>query len=307
MAAPVGTSVQVGAGGAAQLAVETLALAPPRGDIWRRFRRNRLALIGLAVVVIMILAALLAPYITFYGKDVIPTGAAAHYRQGPTAAHWFGTDQEGRDLYTRTIFAARVSLRVGFLAALIATVIGVIAGAMAGYYRGLIDNLVMRVTDIFLAFPYILAAIVIIIVVGRGEFAVAVVLGLLGWQPIARVLRSSILQVKESEYVEAARAMGCRDQRIIIRHILPNAIQPVVVYATIFIGTAILSEAVLSYLGIGINEPTAAWGLMIAEGSGLLAISPHLLFFPALFLFLTVMAFVFIGDGLRDAIDPRLR
>lgn len=303
MAAPTGTAVEVGAG-PAQLATEAIPLLVPRGDIWRRFRRNRLALIGLGILVVMIVAAIFAPLITPYGRDAL---VSTQYRQGPTAKHWFGVDQVGRDLYTRVIFASRVSLVVGFLAALIATVIGVVLGALAGYYGGVIDNFVMRVTDIFLAFPYILAAIVIIIVIGQGEIAVALVLGLLGWQPIARVLRSSVLQVKETEYVEAARAMGCRDYRIIIRHILPNAIQPVVVYATIFVGAAILSEAVLSYLGIGTTEPTAAWGLMIASASPLLQISPHLMFFPALFLFLTVMAFVFMGDGLRDAIDPRLR
>ena len=210
-------------------------------------------------------------------------------------------------MFTRVVFGSRVSLEVGILALLIALAIGIPAGAAAGYYGGVIDGVLMRITDIFLAFPYILLAIVIIVVVGRGVTAVIVVLGFLGWMPFARLLRSNILSIRETEYVEAARAAGCGDFRIIVRHILPNAIQPVIVYGTIFVGTAVLTEAALSYLGVGVIPPTPAWGLMVAEGKGYLQTSPNMLFFPGAAIFLTVMAFVFIGDGLRDALDPRLR
>ncbi len=275
---------------------------PPR-ELWRRFRRNRLATVGLVVIGLEVAAAVLAPLITFVDPGQVDSDASL---SPPSAAHWFGTDLLGRDLYSRVVYGARVSLQVGIVAALIAVTIGVVAGAAAGWYGGLVDGLVMRVTDVFLAFPYVLAAIAVITAVGRGKTAVIVVLGLLGWMPIARLFRSRVLQARQTEYVEAARAMGVEDLRILTRHILPNAVQPVVVYATIFVGTAVLSEAALSFLGAGITEPTAAWGLMVAQGRDFVLSSPHLLLFPGGAIFLTVLAFVFVGDGLRDALDPRL-
>jgi peptide/nickel transport system permease protein len=275
-----------------------------RSEVWRRFRKNRLAAIGMVIIAIEIAAALLAPLITFSDPADVESGAS---RLSPSVDHWFGTDLLGRDMYSRVVYGARVSLEVGIIAVLIALAIGLVAGALSGYFGGVVDTLVMRATDVFLAFPYILAAIVIITAVGRGKTAIIVVLGLLGWMPIARLFRAGVLQVKETEYVEAARAVGARDLRILTRHILPNAIQPVVVYATIFVGTAVLSEAALSFLGVGITEPTPAWGLMVAQGKDFLFSSPHLLFFPGAAIFVTVMAFVFVGDGLRDALDPRLR
>ena len=275
----------------------------PRRDLWRRFRRNRLATVGLVVVGLEVAAAVLAPLITFVDPGQVDSGASL---SPPSADHWFGTDLLGRDLYSRVVYGARVSLQVGIVAALIAVAIGLVAGAAAGWYGGFTDGLVMRVTDVFLAFPYVLAAIAVITAVGRGKTAVIVVLGLLGWMPIARLFRSSVLQAKQTEYVEAARAMGVGDLGVVTRHILPNAVQPVVVYATIFVGTAVLSEAALSFLGAGITEPTAAWGLMVAQGRDFVLSSPHLLLFPGGAIFLTVLAFVFVGDGLRDALDPRL-
>lgn len=274
------------------------------GDVWRRLRKNRLAVVGLLVIGVLVLAAILAPLLSPYPPNAIDTAAS---RQPPSAAHWFGTDLLGRDLFTRVLYGARTSLQVGIAAVLIATSIGVTAGAVAGYFGGKIDTVVMRVTDVFLAFPYLLLAIAVIVAVGRGKGTVIAVIGFLGWMAIARLFRSSVLSVKETEYVEAARAVGCSDLRIIVRHILPNAIQPVVVYATIFVGTAVLAEAALSFLGAGIVEPTAAWGLMVADGRRFLFSSPHMLFFPGAAIVVTVMAFVFVGDGLRDALDPRLR
>ena len=292
--------------GPATLASATESTDAPRskGDVWRRYRKNKLAVIGLVIIGLMVVAAIIAPLITFHdigGYD------ATQVRKPPSSAHWFGTDHLGRDIYTRVVYGARVSLRVGIFSVLIATAIGLVAGAAAGYYGGKLDGFLMRITDIFLAFPYILAAVAIIAVVGRGEFTVVLVLGLLGWMAIARIFRSSILSVKETEYIDAARALGASDVRIIARHILPNAIQPVVVYATIFVGTAVLSEAALSFLGVGITEPKPAWGLMVSQGKNYLFSSPHMLFFPGAAIFITVMAFVFAGDGLRDALDPRLR
>jgi ABC-type dipeptide/oligopeptide/nickel transport system permease subunit len=275
-------------------------------DIARRFRRNKLAVVGLAIVGLEVLAAVFAPLITRYNPNTFRPGAVDALLS-PSASHWFGTDQQGRDLFTRVVFGARVSLEVGIIALAIALVVGLTFGAVAGYYGKFWDGLLMRITDIFLAFPYILLAIVIISVFGRGLRAVMLVLGLIGWMPFARLFRASVLQIKELEYVEAARAAGGSDFRIITRHILPNAVQPIIVYATIFVGTAVLSEAALSFLGVGVTEPTPAWGLMIAQGRSYLFTAPGLLFFPGAAIFITVMAFVFMGDGLRDALDPRLR
>ena len=284
----------------------TIDLPPSlrRGGTWRRFKRNRLAVFGLAMIVLIILAALFSEVITNYNPAEIDT---SNRRQPPSSEHWFGTDQIGRDTFSRVIFGARVSLRVGIFATLIAVVIGVFMGSLAGYYGGLVDSIVMRITDLFLAFPYLLAAMAITTVLGQGERTVILVLGALGWLAIARVLRSQILQVKEREFIEAARAVGASDFRIITRHILPNSIQPVIVYATLFLGAAVLSEAALSFLGVGIQDPTPAWGLMVAQGRRYLVPSPHLLFFPGAAIFVMVTAFVFVGDGLRDALDPKLK
>lgn len=289
--------------GAAAVLTDMEASGARRGEIWRRFRRNKLAMAGLVVIGLMVFCAIFAPLVTSYS----PTELGDASRAKPSGEHWFGTDVLGRDMFTRIIYGARVSLRIGIIAVLGASALGILVGALTGYYGGKLDTLLMRTTDIFLSFPYILAAIVIITVIGRGEGSVVAVLALLGWMPIARLFRASVLQVKQSEYVEAARAVGCRDLRIIVRHILPNAIQPVIVYATILVGTAVITEAALSFLGAGVVEPTPAWGLMVNQGRSYLFTSPHLLFFPAGAILVTVMAFVFVGDGLRDALDPRLR
>ena len=303
-AAPTATQTGTGsAAGAVLTDVEAGQGKSLRGDVWRRFRRNKLAVVGLAVIVLMVLAAIFAPLVTSYDPKALGSGS----RQKPSVDHWFGTDVLGRDIFTRIIYGARVSLRIGVLAVLVATSIGLVIGAVTGFYGGKIDGLLMRTTDVFLSFPYILAAIVIITVIGRGENSVIVVLGFLGWMSVARLFRASVLQSKQADYVEAARAVGCNDLRLIVRHILPNSIQPVIVYSTIFVGTAVLSEAALSFLGAGVTEPTPAWGLMIAQGRSYLFTSPHMLFFPAGAILVTVMAFVFVGDGLRDALDPRLR
>ena len=288
---------------AAAVLTDAEARTSVRGEFWRRFRRNKLAVVGLAVIVTMILAAAFAPLVT----PSSPTELGDVSRAEPSADHWFGTDALGRDMYTRVVYGARVSLRIGVLAVLIASSIGIVVGAVTGFYGGRLDGILMRTTDVFLSFPYILAAIVIITLIGRGERSIVLVLGLLGWMPIARLFRSSVLQAKQAEYVEAARAVGCNDLRLIVRHVLPNAIQPVIVYATIFVGTAVLTEAALSFLGAGVTEPTPAWGYMVSQGKSYLFTSPHMLFFPAGAILVTVMAFVFVGDGLRDALDPRLR
>jgi peptide/nickel transport system permease protein len=277
---------------------------PLRVDVWRRFRRNRLAMVGLGFIVFMILVALFAPLIAPYSITGRDSGA---FREGPSLDHLFGTDPIGRDVFSRVVYGARVSLRIGFLATLITLIIGVLLGAIAGFFGGTADTLLMRLTDVILAIPYIILAVAIATVLGRSENAIILILGLTGWSSIARITRASFLSLKRLEYVEAASALGFSRARVMFRHILPNALQPMLVIGTITVGSVILSEAALSFVSVGPQEPTPAWGLMVADGKSLLGSAPHILFFPGMAIFLTVLSLVFIGDGLRDALDPKLK
>ena len=276
---------------------------PFRRDVWRRFRKNKLAVIAIVFLILLALVAVFAPWIAPYSE----TERTDCFRCSPSADHWFGTDIIGRDVFSRVVLGSRVSLRIGFLATGIATVFGVIVGAISGFFGGRIDNLIMRFTDVFLAIPYIILAIAIASVSGRSENSIILVLGLLGILPMARIVRASFLSLREMEYVDAAKALGFKNSRIMFRHIMPNALQPVIIYATISIGGVILAEAALSFLGVGPQDPTPAWGLMVSQGKGDLANAPHLVFFPGLAISSTVLAFVLIGDGLRDALDPKLK
>jgi ABC-type dipeptide/oligopeptide/nickel transport system permease subunit len=280
------------------------AARPLRVDVWRRFRRNKLAMIGLGFMVFITLVAIFAPLIAPYSITERSSGA---FRDGPSADHWFGTDGIGRDVFSRVVFGARVSLRIGLLATVISLVIGLLLGATAGFFGNWLDTLIMRLTDVFLAIPYIVLAVAIATVAGRSENSVILILGATGWLSVCRIVRSSFLSLKQQEYVEAALALGFSRPRIMYRHILPNALQPIIVYGTILVGSVILSEAALSFLGVGPQDPTPAWGLMVADGAGSIVNAPHLLFFPGAAIFLTVLSLVFIGDGLRDALDPKLK
>jgi len=286
-------------------APEDLGKARPlRADVWKRFKRNHLAMVGLGFLVLLGLIAVFAPLIAPYS---ITERASGQFRQPPSADHWFGTDAIGRDLFSRIVYGARVSLRIGFAATAISVIIGLLFGAVAGFFSGMTDTVITRVIDVFLAIPYIVLAVAIASVFGRSENAIIIVLGVTGWLAIARIVRASFLSLKRLEYVEAATALGFSRSRIMFRHILPNALQPIIVIGTITVGYVILAEAALSFLGVGPQEPTPAWGLMVAAGKGSLTNAPHLLFFPAGAIVLTVLAFVFVGDGLRDALDPKLK
>ncbi len=276
---------------------------PLRADVWKRYRRNRLAMVGLVFLILLVLVAIFAPLIAPYSI----TERTSEFRQPPSLDHIFGTDDIGRDVFSRVVYGARVSLRIGFLATAISLVIGLLFGAIAGFFGGLSDTLITRLIDVFLAIPYIVLAVAIASVLGRTENAIILVLGLTGWLAMARIVRSSFLSLKRLEYVEAATALGFKKSRIMFRHILPNALQPIIVYGTIAVGSVILAEAALSFLNVGPQNPTPAWGLMVAQGKGALTSAPHLLFFPGAAIFLTVLAFVFVGDGLRDALDPKLK
>ena len=287
--------------GGVELAV---APRPLRKDVWRRFRQNKMAMAGLVFIGIVAVAAIFAPLIAPFS---ITERSVGEYRQGPSSAHWFGTDTIGRDVFSRVIYGARVSLKIGLSASLISLTIGVLLGSVAGFFGGFFDTVISRITDVFLSIPYIVLAVAIASVLGRSENTVILVLGLTGWLSICRIVRSSFLSLKQLEYVEAATALGYSRSRVMFRHMLPNALQPIIVYGTISVGSVILAEAALSFLGVGPQDPTPAWGLMVAEGKSLLAVAPHLLFFPGGAIFLTVVALVFMGDGLRDALDPKLK
>lgn len=272
-------------------------------EFWARYRKNRMAVAALAVLLLLIILAVFADQVAPYRFDERPLTTSSP----PSSAHWFGTDQIGRDILSRVIYGARISLRIGILATLMSTVIGVVAGAISGYLGGWIDAAISRVVDVFLAIPYIVLAVSIAAVMGRSENTVIIVLGLTGWLSLQRVVRSSFLQLKELEFVEAATALGYSRRRIMFRHILPNALQPVIVYSAIAVGAAILSEAALSFLGAGPVDPTPAWGLMVSTAKGRLKPAPYELLFPAGAIVVTVLAFLLIGDGLRDALDPKMK
>jgi peptide/nickel transport system permease protein len=273
-------------------------------DAWKRLKRNKLAMVGLAIVIFLILVAILAPIISPYDPNI---RIKADSSLGPSITHFFGTDLLGRDIFSRVIYGSRVSIEVGIIAVGISVIIGLFLGALSGYFGNIPDTVIMRIADIFFAFPYILGAIVIMTVLGPGIVNIFIAIGILGWASFARIFRGSILTIKNKEYIEAARALGASNFRIITKHIFPNAFAPIIVYATMNVGTAIIVEAALSFLGIGVQPPTPAWGKMLADSLEYIDTAPWLMFFPGLAILITVLGFVLLGDGLRDAFDPKLK
>lgn len=273
-------------------------------DALKRLRRNKLAMLGLAIVIALILIALFAPLLAPY--DPIAR-IKADSSLAPSSVHLFGTDLLGRDILSRVIYGSRISIEVGIIAVGISVIIGLFLGALSGYFGNIPDTVIMRIADIFFAFPYILGAIAIMTVLGPGVINIFIAIGILGWASFARIFRSSILTIKNKEYIEAARALGASNYRIITKHIFPNAFAPIIVYATMNVGTAIIVEAALSFLGLGVQPPTAAWGKMLAESLDYIDIAPWMMVFPGLAIVITVLGFVLLGDGLRDAFDPKLR
>lgn len=273
-------------------------------DALKRLKRNKLAMLGLAIVIALILIALFAPLLAPYDPIArIKTDSSL----APGSVHLFGTDLLGRDILSRVIYGSRISIEVGIIAVGISVIIGLFLGALSGYFGNIPDTVIMRIADIFFAFPYILGAIAIMTVLGPGVINIFIAIGLLGWASFARIFRSSILTIKNKEYIEAARALGASNYRIITKHIFPNAFAPIIVYATMNVGTAIIVEAALSFLGLGVQPPTAAWGKMLAESLDYIDIAPWMMVFPGLAIVITVLGFVLLGDGLRDAFDPKLR
>jgi ABC-type dipeptide/oligopeptide/nickel transport system permease subunit len=275
-------------------------------DAWRQLRRRPIFVISGLLILLLITMALVPSLFT----RVDPRSCdLADSLLRPSREHWFGTDVQGCDYYARTIYGARVSISIGILVTVSSTLIAVVFGSIAGFYGGATDTIIARITDIWFAIPTILGGIVILrsIFSERGLLQVSLVLIVLGWPTMLRLVRSSVMSAKEMDYVDAARALGVGDFRIIRRHILPNAIAPVIVYATITVGVIISAEAALSFLGVGLQLPAISWGLMISVAQNRILTAPHLLLFPGLFLSVTVFSFILMGDALRDALDPRLR
>jgi len=268
---------------------------------------NRLAKFGIVVALLFVLVAVFAPWIA--GQDVGLTDLGRRYL-APSSEHWFGTDATGRDVFARVVFGARISLTVGLTVVIVSSIIGTLLGAFAGYYGGWFDRIMSGyVFNVFLAFPGLLLAIALVAFLGAGINKLIFALCVIGWVGYARLIRGQVLKVREYDFVQAARAMGAGDLRILVRHILPNAIQPLIVQASLGMAGAVLSEASLSFLGLGVPPPAPSWGVMIEEARDLstLQIAPHVLFFPGLAIALTVLAFNFMGDGLREYLDPKQR
>jgi peptide/nickel transport system permease protein len=270
----------------------------------RLFLRNRLASIGAVIILLLIVFALLGSRLTPYDPVGIDMGARLN---PPSLRHPFGTDDFGRDVLSRVLAGASVSLKVGVIAVSISTVIGTLLGAVGGYRGGWIDEVIMRFMDVLFAFPAILLAIAILAALGPGISNAMIAIGIVYTPIFARITRGSVLTVREEVYVEAATAIGARDSRILFRHILPNVIAPVIVETTLSLAFAILAEAALSYLGLGTQPPDPSWGRMLSEGRGYIQDAPWLGVFPGLAIMVTVMGFNFLGDGLRDALDPRMK
>jgi peptide/nickel transport system permease protein len=266
---------------------------------------SRLAYIGIAIAVVFILAAIFAPWIATH--DVAAQDLMQRYAS-PSADHWFGTDGLGRDVFSRVVFGARISLQVGITVVVVSAIFGTIIGALAGFYGGFVDKFLSGyVFNVFLAFPGLLLAIALVAFLGAGQGKLIAALCVIGWVGYARVMRGQVLKVREYDYVQAARALGAGNMRILLTHILPNAVQPLIVQASLGMAGAVLSEASLSFLGLGIPPPAPSWGTMIEEARQFFASSPHILLFPGLAIAFTVLAFNFIGDGLREYLDPKQR
>ncbi len=274
--------------------------------IWFRFKKNKLAVFGLILLIILVGLAVFAPLLVSYEEDVIAQDVY-NKMQGPSAEHIFGTDHYGRDLFARVIFGGRMSLLVGILTVVISLCLGAIIGSSAGYFGGVVDNVLMRIMDIFLSLPQTIMAVAIVAALGAGlqNLIIAMVVASTPW--FARVVRSTVLSIRGQDFIEAARACGTPHKRIILKHVIPNSIGPIIVQATLEIGMAIMSIAALSFIGLGIQAPTPEWGSMLSEAKSFMRNDPNLVIIPGIAIVLSVMALNLIGDGLRDALDPRMK
>ncbi len=275
-------------------------------EVWRRLKKNKLAIIGLIIILSLAIVAISADFIADYETVVIKQDIKNRLKP-PSGEHIFGTDEFGRDIFARLVHGARVSLTVGLISVSIALVIGGFLGAIAGYYGNRIDNIIMRVMDIFLAVPNILLAIAIVAALGTSIVNLMIAVGISSIPSYARIVRASVLSIKDQEFVEAARAIGAKDLTIILTHIIPNSLAPVIVQATLGVANAILSTAALSFIGLGIQPPAPEWGAMLSGGRTFLRDASHITVFPGIAIMVTILALNMLGDGLRDALDPKLK
>ncbi len=274
-------------------------------DAWRRLRRNRLAVAAAVFLLVMSTIAALAPWLPWLADPALQDLAKG--ATGPSLQHAFGTDELGRDLFARVLHGGRISLMVGLVGTLVSLLVGVTWGAVAGYVGGRTDEVMMRVVDVLYALPYIFLVILLLVFFSKSLVMLFVALGLVQWLTMARIVRGQVLSLKHQTFVEAARALGASDAAIVFRHIVPNTLGPVIVYTTLTVPAVILQEAFLSFLGLGVQPPHASWGTLVSDGARLLALFPWLVVFPGLAMSLTLLAFNFMGDGLRDALDPQGR
>ena len=300
-------STTTSAGAGRPLTVEEVAVPPrvSRGlwrDAWRRLLRNKLAVAGMVVIGLLVLVAIFADLLAPYDPNLLfPNQSYAR----PSPQHWLGTDDVGRDILSRLIHGARVSLAVAIFVQVLILGIGLVVGGMAGYFGGRVDNWLMRFTDVFYAFPDLLFVIIITAAIGASITNIFLAIGLVNWTDLARLVRGQLLTLREREFVQATRSLGASPARIIVQHMLPNAIGPLVVRLTYGVPQAIFTEAVLSFIGLGVKPPSASWGSMIERGNQAIFSAPHVVLFPGLAIALTMLAFNFLGDGLRDALDPQ--
>lgn len=273
-------------------------------EMWEALRENTAAVVGLVIILILLLVALAGPFIMPYDPNF--SDMSKSFIQ-PNMQHWFGTDQLGRDIFSRIIAGARISLTVGLSAVIISLTVGVVLGSIAGYFGGKTDIIIMRFMDMMLAIPSILLAIAFMAALGKGIDKAVIAIGLVSIPEYARIVRGSILSVKENDYVQAARVIGNKNSRIIFKHILPNVLSSIVVRATLGISTAVLDTAALGFLGLGVQPPLAEWGDMLGRARGFIFTAPYTLIFPGVAITITVLAFNLLGDGLRDALDPKAR
>lgn len=273
-------------------------------DFWRRLKKNKLAMVGLVIIVILIVTAIFADQIAPYHYSDMDL---LHMFEGPSAEHPFGTDNFGSDIFSRIVYGARISLRIGFISVSISLIAGVAIGSICGYFGGTVDIILMRIIDIFQAIPDTLMAIAIIAALGPGLANLMIAVGIAAIPGYARIVRASVLSIRDMEFVEAAQASGSNPARIIFRHILPNCMAPVIVQATLGFGYAILNAAGMSFIGLGLEPPTPEWGAMLSSARAFIRDYPHMTLFPGLAIMLTIFALNVLGDGIRDALDPRLK
>ena len=275
-------------------------------EVWRRLRKNKMAMLGLAIVVFLVLLAVFADFLFDYDEIVIKQNTAIRL-QGPSAEHWFGTDEFGRDILARLIHGGRISLVVGVVAVAIALVLGGTLGAISGFFGGTVDMVISRAMDILLAVPSLLLSITIVSALGPSIMNLMIAIAVSSVPGYARIVRSSVMTVRDNEFVEAAKAIGANDAQIIASHILPNCLAPIIVQVSLKVASAILSTSGLSFLGLGVKAPTPEWGSMLSGGRAYLRNAPHLTVFPGLCIMLTILSMNLLGDGLRDALDPKLK